>query len=227
MQLPPAVSEALGEVSNVSLEVPPHAIAAGNSLKLKVAKVEEIEGKHLAHLAFEDHFIFALVDENVKEGQTYSFDLLFDKLDVFDGENKVMEALPEQESLLGTFIKKDLSRTEVEFYYVINGESISDTKGNGFKINSVDGNDCYKKTYKYVFDREKASIVLSDGGISGKVDGILDFGHIKYAKVKVGEESVLLIVPSNMELEIGQTVYISLNGEDVEVWDVKNDFRIC
>ena len=152
--------------------------------------------------------------------------MLFDKIRVLDGENVVTEPLQETESLLGKFIKKDLSRTEVEFYYVINGTEIHDTLGNGFKINSVDGNQCYKKEYKYVFERSKA-VISSSEGIKGVVVDVLDYGHVKYALTKVGEEEILLVVPEGMELAPNQNISFVIKGEDIEVWEPVNDFRIC
>ena len=227
VKLPPAMLEKLQGLTNVGFEIPPHAIVKGSALSLKVAKVEKVEDKHLAHLVFGDRYVFALVDESVKAGDQYKFDIHFDEVKVFDGEKVVVEPLPESECLLGKFIKNDISRTEVEFYYVIADEKIHDSLGNGFKINSVDGNECYKKTYKYVFNREKAVLSAEGEGIKGQVEEVLDYGHVKYAKVKVGDEQVLLIVPEGLELSVSQPVSISLKGEDIEVWEPVNDFRIC
>ena len=222
--LPPAVLDEIAGQKALSLEVPPHAFVKGNSLKLKVAKVEEVGEQHLAHLSYKDHFLFALVEKDVKAGQEYSFDILLDKVKLI-GENLQVEPLKEKESISGTFVKKDISRTEVEFYYVINEERIHDNVGNGFKINSVDGNECYKKTYKYVFERAKA--VVGESGIKAIIDKILDYGYIKYALAKVGEEEILLILPNGMEVAPGNEIHFALNGEDIEVWEPKNDFRIC
>ena len=225
MVLPPALLAHLEGAKKVEFEIPPSAFVKGQSLKLKVAEVEKVEDQYLAHLVYGDRYIFALVDKDVKAGDMYSFDILLDKVKVI-GENVNIEPLNEKESLMGKFIKKDLSRTEVEFYFVINNEQIHDTKGNGFKINSVDGNDCYKKTYKYVFERNKAQI-SNEGGIKGIVNEILDYGYIKYAKVKVLEDEILLIIPEGLELTQGQEISFTISGEDIEVWEPVNDFRIC
>ena len=222
--LPPAVLDEIAGQKALSLEAPPHAFVKGNSLKLKVAKVEEVGEQHLAHLSYKDHFLFALVEKDVKAGQEYSFDILLDKVKLI-GENLQVEPLKEKETISGTFVKKDISRTEVEFYYVINEERIHDNVGNGFKINSVDGNECYKKTYRYVFERAKA--VVGESGIKAIVDKILDYGYIKYALAKVGEEEILLLLPNGMEVAPGNEIHFALNGEDIEVWEPKNDFRIC
>ena len=159
--------------------------------------------------------------------------MVFDKVKLINADTKevIAEPLKEKESLLGKFIKKDISRVEVEFYYDINGELIHDDKGNGFKINSVDGNQCYKKEYRYVFDRSKAT--LSEKGIKGVVEEILDYWHIKYALTKVvrgegmADEKVLLELPKDSKVAPGQEICFTLKSEDIEVWEPVNDFRIC
>ena len=231
--LPSAVSRHLGGATHAELEVPPVALVKGSTFTLKVAKVEEFDGKRLAHLSYEDRFIFALVDKSVKAGDKYSFDVVFDKVKLINVDTKevIAEPLKEKESLHGKFIKKDISRVEVEFYYDINGELIHDDKGNGFKINSVDGNQCYKKEYRYVFDRSKA--ILSEKGIKGVVEEILDYWHIKYALTKVvrgegmADEKVLLELPKDSKVAPGQEICFTLKSEDIEVWEPVNDFRIC
>jgi ABC-type sugar transport system ATPase subunit len=225
VKLPAAVLAKLEGHKDLALEIAPSAIVKGNSLKLKVKRVEQVDDKYLAHLVYEDHYVFALVDEKVKEGDTYAFDVEFDKVKAFDGEEELLAPIGENEHLDGKFVKKDINRKEVEFYYVIGGTQISDTLGNGFKINSVDGNECYSKTYKYVFNRDK--VVVGQGEIKATALELLDYGHVKYVKAKVGEEELLLVVPEGLELSNGQEFSFDVKGEDVEVWDKKHNFRIC
>ncbi len=227
VKLPPAV-KALLEDGKLALEVPPSAIVEGKSLKLKVAKVEKLEDKYLAHLVYGDHYIFAIVNDKVKEGDTYSFDIHFDKIKAYTvGEEpkEVLSPIGEEEHLDGKFTKKDINRREVEFYYAIGDAKIHDTLGNGFKINSVDGNDCYKKTYKYVFKRDNA--LLGGEGVSATALEVFDYGYIKYLKAKVNEEEILLVLPEGLVVNPGDKVTFEVKGEDIEVWDKKHDFRIC
>ena len=210
VKLPAAVLAKLEGHKDLALEIAPSAIVKGNSLKLKVKRVEQVDDKYLAHLVYEDHYVFALVDEKVKEGDTYAFDVEFDKVKAFDGEEELLAPIGENEHLDGKFVKKDINRKEVEFYYVIGGTQISDTLGNGFKINSVDGNECYSKTYKYVFNRDK--VVVGQGEIKATALELLDYGHVKYVKAKVGEEELLLVVPEGLELSNGQEFSFDVKG---------------
>ena len=95
VELAPELARALGENKELSIEVPPSSIVPGKDYSLKVSKVEKFDDKHLATLAIGDRFIFALVDENVKEGDTYKFSLLYDKIRLLVNGETVLNPVPE------------------------------------------------------------------------------------------------------------------------------------
>ena len=221
--LPAALKEAIGERQEVQLEIPPFAVVPGNDFKLKVKKVEEVEGKRLAYLIDGDRYLFALVDESVKEGATYSFSLRNDKVKVLDKEEVVLEPIGEFESLVGPFKKVDVSRNQIDFFYEINGVRVKAPVENGYKINAVEGNACYKKTYRYAFNRQ--AVILDDGAeLKGKVEKVVDYGNQKYALLKVGEQDLLVEVKEDFAQE---EVGLIIDGKDIEVWQQEIDFRIC
>ena len=223
--LPEALKEAIGERKEVTVEIPPHAVVPGKDFKLKVHLIEEVEGQRLAFLEFGDRYLFALVDESVKEGAMYSFSLLNDKVLLKDAEGVVLEPIGEKESLLGTFTKietKEGKERTFDFHYLIEGYNILAPRGNGFKMNAVEGNTCYKKVYKYVFLRNK--VVLGEEGLEAKVEKILDYGNIRYALLDVNGQKLLVVVDDKFAAEV---VHIQLNGEDIEVWQREVDMLIC
>ena len=220
--LPPAVQAVVGEAKELELEVPPFAVVPGNDFTLKVKKVEKVEGQHLAYLENGDRYLFALVDESVKEGQKYSFSLRNDKVRFLVDGQPVLEPIGEQEALEGRFKKRDVGRNAVEFDYVINDVAINAPVEAGYKINAVEGNACYKRTYRYVFDRK--AIVLGEGELTAKVEEILDYGNQKYARLVIGEQKILAEVAPEFADE---QVTLKVEGKDFEVWQKEIDFRIC
>ena len=222
VELPQALKEAAGEASKLELEVPPFAVIPGKDFSLKVKKVENVEGQKLAYLENGDRYLFALVDESVKEGANYSFALRNDKVRVLVDGQPVLEPVGEQEALEGQFKKRDVGRNAVEFDYIINGVAINAPVEAGYKINAVEGNACYKKNYRYVFDRKK--VVLGEGNLEGRVEKVLEYGNQKYAKLLIGEQSILVEVPNDFNDE---NVKIQIAGEDFEVWQKEIDFRLC
>ena len=84
--LPPVLAAAAANEKSVELTIPPQAIVRGEDFKLKVSKIEETEGKKLAYLINGDRYLFALVDDSVKEGEDYGFSQLYEKVGVKAGE---------------------------------------------------------------------------------------------------------------------------------------------
>ena len=211
--LPPAVQAVVGEAKELELEVPPFAVIPGKDFTLKVKKVEDVEGKKLAYLVNGDRYLFALVDDKVKEGANYSFSLRNDKVRFLVDGQPVLEPIGEQEALEGKFRKRDVGRNAVEFDYVINELPINAPVEAGYKINAVEGNACYKKTYRYVFDRK--AIVLGEEGLPAKVEQVIDYGNQKYALLDIGEQKILAEVDAAFD---AAEVKVLVEGKDFEVW---------
>ena len=220
--LPQALLSKVEGHDKIQLEIPPFAIIPGKDFSLKVHQVEEVEGKHLAYLENGDRYLFALVDESVKAGAKYSFSLAFDKVLVMDGEETLLEPIGEQEHLIGSFKKKELGHNQIQFFYDVEGVILDAPVEAGYKINAVEGNACYKKAYRYVFDRK--AVALGEGKFNCGVLDILDYGNQKYAKVAVGKQELLIEVPAEFA---EQQVSFDLSGEAFEVWQQEIDFRIC
>jgi hypothetical protein len=220
--VPAALAEKLGGAKEAVLEIPPHAVVPGKDFKLKVAKVEKLGEQRLAHLVAGDRFLFALVGDKVKAGEEYAFSFRNDKLKVVVDGQAVVEPIGEQERLIGTFKKHEIGRKDIEFFYEIAGVKVLAPVENGYKINAVEGEKCYKKTYRYVFDRKK--VALAADGIAAEVKEVLDFGNQKYARLDVQGQEILIEV----EKDFANTeVRLEIAGADIEVWQQESDFRIC
>ena len=225
VELPARLAELIGDRKNVDLEISPMAVVPGKDFKLKVHEVEEVEGQHLAYLEYDNRYLFALVDESVKAGAQYSFSLLNDKILVKDGDEVVHEPIGDKEFLLGTFTKENVKVNKertLDFHYVIEGYNILAPRANGFKINAVEGNKCYKKVYKYVFLRDK--VMLAEEGLEAQVKTIYEYGNARYAVLDINGQQLLINVGPEFKEE---KVHIQLNGEDIEVWQREIDMMIC
>ena len=354
--LPPAIKASLGGVTNFDIEVPPSAIVPGHEYALKVEKIERIDHQNLAFLVMENRYLFALVSDSVKEGDTYSFDILYDKVRVLVDGKVILEPIGVDESLEGQFAKeekrekilpltaeelaeiddqitlvnqkiaakkamiekgqkavelrhqlmidikqlenkivvlekelnkalkshddnsasileeqinvlrdeinrkrtksetdgedrltikgmiqdlrllnaniKDLEfrkkpvkgmRRTYHFFAEINGTRIGIPVENGYKMNSVDGNNCYKKTYKYVIPRDK--IVLAEkGGLLASVEKVLNYGNACYALLNIGEQKLLINVEKKFDKH---EVHLLFDGENISIRSLDVDMKIC
>ena len=227
--LPKALLEAVNGHEKLLVDVPPEAVVPGKDYSLKVYKVEDVEGKKLAYLELGDRYLFALVDDSVKAGQKYSFSLLNDKLRIKDGEQEVLKPIEKSESFIGTFTKKDnRAERDLDFFYRVNDVNIPAPRSNGHKMNAVEGNKCYKNNYKFVIDRDNILVNAQEGEgveLSATVAKVLEYGNRVLALAKLGEQEVLVNAPEGCKE--GDALSLRVRGEDIEVWSLDIDMRIC
>ena len=224
VELAPELARALGENKELSIEVPPSSIVPGKDYSLKVSKVEKFDDKHLATLAIGDRFIFALVDENVKEGDTYKFSLLYDKIRLLVNGEAVLNPVPECEALMGMFTKEDVKKSrDINFFYEIGGYRIPAPQENGHKIFTVEGNSCYKTEYKYEVNRKNIRMV-EEGGVTCEVKDVLNYLNAYYARVNYAGQDLLIEVDSEFA---AASVNIEIDGADVAVYNVEIDLKLC
>lgn len=224
--LPEAFAHALSGISEFSVEIPPFAVIPGKDFALKVHEIEKVEGKNLAYLEYGDRYLFALVDDQVKAGDMYHFSLRNDKVELLADGTSILSPVGDKESLLGGFSKTEVRENHernLHFSYNIADVAVPAPQDNGFKINAVEGNDCYKKQYRYVFSRESVHLV-DEGGTKATVDQIIDYGNQKYAVLSLGGQQLLVYVDKNFA---AQEVEIFIDGKDMEVWQNEIDMRIC
>ena len=224
--LPAALLEAVQGKSELLIDVPPSAIVPGKDYVLPVGKIEETAGKRLAYLKVNDRYLFAFVGEEVKEGQNYSFSLLNDKIVIRDGEEVVLQAISPKEELIGKFEKFDNRKTKnLEFFYNINGVKIEAPQVNGYKINAVEGNNCYRRNYRYVFDRSAIQLVEGqENAIHANVLEVLDYGNVVYARLDVDGQKLLVEVAQGFDKK---EVDFLVSGEAIEIFSLDIDMRIC
>ena len=229
VSLPEALGKAAGDIGEADLIVPPQAIVKGDEFRLKVASIEKADDKNLAYLKDGDHYLFALVDNGVSEGDDYGFSILYDKITVKAGEQVLASPIGDEVSLEGRFSKKERKENGervLHFYYNIGGYTIEADKENGYKINSIDKDRCYDYTYRYAVDRDRIRTVTdSEDGLDVKILEKLDYGAVCYANVQADDGQTFLIKIDRDYA--GDTVRIAFDGSDVSVYSTRIDMKLC
>ncbi len=227
--LPPVFVKALTEGDDVELIIPPYAIVRGDDFRLKVARIEKTEGKYLAYLANGERYLFALVDDSVKEGDEYGFSLMYDKIGVKSGEKEIFSPCGDEISLEGRFSKQEIRENGervFRFYYDIGSYSVEAPREHGYKINSIDGDNCYGYTYRYAVGIDKIRAVSKDEpGLDVTIDEKLDYGAVCYAKAHTNDGQNILI---KIDKEFaGQSVRIAFDSADISVYSTRIDMMLC
>ena len=226
--LPEVFKKALGGKDSFELTVPPAAIVPGSDFTLKVARIEKADDKRLAYLVNGDSYLFALVGEDVAEGDEYHFALQNEKINVVAGGEEVLKAVADEESLEGRFTKTEVKENGdrvLHFFYKIGDYTLEAAPEQGYKINSVDGDACYKKTYRYSVNNDNIRIVdKAEKGLSAKVVELLDYSNICFAKLEAdGQNFLIKVEPGFDEKE----VKVAFDSADVSVYSTTIDMKIC
>ena len=226
--LPDAFRKAIGNADTFDLIIPPHAIVEGNDFALKVARIEKVDDKRLAYLQNGDSYLFTLVGDSVKEGDTYRFSLLNQKVNLNVNDEEVLKAIDDEVSLLGTFSKKEIKENHdrvLHFFYNIGAYTLETEPEQGYKINSIDSDNCYKYTYRYAIDRN-AIRMAEDGepALDARVVDYCEYGNIRFAKVEADGQEFLITVDPAFKAD---QVRVVMDSKDISVYSTRIDMKIC
>ena len=226
--LPPVFRDALKGAGSFELSVPPRAIVPGGDFCLKVARIEKVDDQRLAYLACGDSYLFALVGEDVREGEEYRFSLLNDKLNLTVNGEEVLKALDDEVSLTGRFSKTEVrekGERVLHFFYNIGDFKVEAAPEQGYKINSIDGDACYKKDYRYVVGRDRIR-AAADGepGLTAAVRETLDYGNTRFARVEAAGQDFLIRVAPDFA---AQQLRLCFDSGDISVYSTSIDMKIC
>ncbi|MBP5224120.1 MAG: TOBE domain-containing protein, partial [Lachnospiraceae bacterium] len=226
--LPPVFRAALEKGNSFELSVPPYAIVPGSDYCLKVARIEKADDKRLAYLAFGDSYLFALVGENVREGDDYHFSLLHEKITVSVNGEEVLSPVPDEVELTGSFSKTEVKENGdrvLHFFYNIGDYSLEADPQHGYKINAIDGDGCYKNTYRYAVDRDHLRLVdASEAGLEARVKELLDYGNVRFAKAEADGQKFLIKVAPDFE---AKDVRVAFDSQAVSVYSTRIDMKLC
>ena len=226
--LPDAFKRAIGAADRFELIIPPHAIVEGNDFELKVARIEKVDNDRLAYLENGDSYLFALVNETVKEGDTYRFSFENEKLNLNVEGKEALKAVDDEVSLMGTFFRKEIKEGHdrvLHFFYKIGDYTLETSPEQGYKINSIDGDNCYKYTYRYAINRDAVRIAEEgEAGLEGRVVDYCDYGNIRFAKVSADGQEFLIKVDPAFALD---KVRVAMDSKDVSVFSTRIDMKIC
>lgn len=222
---------ALGEIQDAwsELIIPTDAIVLGSGEgKAKIEAVEGIEGKQVYQLKVGELTMFAVEQGEARftTGTEIAFGIDFSRVALSD---LGVQPLDTVNTIDGEFIKlkeTDSNGKKVySFYMAIADQKIASCKRISEKLFACKGTKIFKTPLEYVFDAE--AVALSENEIEGIcfkgfVNGILDYGEKKYAKVSIGACEIIV----RCDGEISGEVWVALNRDEVTVKDKNLDIII-
>lgn len=225
IKLPNEIVKRCDGHTNVSFKISPRAIIPGKDFELKVTKIENVGEEKLAYLQNGDKIVFAIVDKSVKVGDYYSFSIKYDQITIVIADGVVLsKPLGDNVCFVGRFEKKEIKEGRervLHFFANVFENSFEIEQANGFKMNSVEGNKCYSRMYRYEILRD--NIIFAEEGIEAEVVNILDFGYKKYAVVQIGSDA---FVVNDNGSSIGDKVHLTFDGKTASIYSIDIDMKI-
>ena len=194
--IPPAISLDEGKYE---LLIPPSAITFGGNIAANVVGCEDVSGKILISLDLGGVRLFTLSDSAVPDGAT-NIDIDLKSIAVYDfaGE-QVVTPMPEVNKLTGTFamekrvVEDEKFKKVREYYAIIHGKKFSVPEAIYLKMfTALSGRKVYNTTFSYEWS--PYDLKISQDGIEGSVEGMLDYGKELFAKVNASGETLYIKV---------------------------------
>lgn len=224
--LPPAYLNALPTIGDVTVQIPPDSIIAGNTFKLRVANIEKIGVNNLLHLKVQDKYLFVTVQPDAKVEEDYAFSLQFDKLTIIVNGKEILTPIAPQQAISGQLVRtktKENGKRVTNYHFLIAGHNFLISKEKAEKLLTIDGRHSYKMNYKFVLNQE--DILLNDNtGIPVTVLDKLDYGQSAYVKLQLNSEEILLKIDPKQK--VSDQCFVTLDLDKAEVWHPQINFRI-
>lgn len=224
--MPPALLNKIKVGKKLQFEISPNAFVPGKDFSLPIVKIEKINDRFLAHLKYDNKYIFAYVSSEEKIGDVFNFSLFFDQIKVIQDDTVVLETMQQDIKIHGQLISKINKngwRLTRDYRLELANIKLPLSKEDGDKIVAIDGRKATKKPYLLNLSASKI-VKREEGLISGIISETFDYGHITFASLQIGEELVRIILPQ--ELKDETSVSLNIERENLEIWHEQLDFRI-
>ncbi len=226
--LPAAISGK--EAAAAELLLPTDAVLLGCGEGSGVIEnVETIDGKTLYQLNVGGQVLFALEKDEARyaAGDAVSFTIDCRRISVSQCDITPLNC---QNALSGMLVKQkeqnESGKAFYNFYMESAGQQVIADVEVCKKLFGCKGTKIFQTPLEYMFDA--ASVTITDGhcddhsGFNGTVTQVLDYGTIKYAKVQVGDQTILAPYGG----EAGVEVTLQVDGAGMTVKDQKLDIII-
>ena len=238
--LPPALKDrGTKEGTHTTVNIPSSAVLLGTGVaKATILEVAPADTdacvRTLYRLRVGEQTVFALESASPRfaVGDTVPFDLDFSRI---TAEDRGIVPLPAENRLDGRFIKEkeldEKGRRVHRFYLEIDDQPVTATEELCEKLFSCKGTAIFRTPLAYLFPAEAVTVSPCPKGVpfsddraslTGKVCEILDYGRMVYARIRLGNQSV--IAPYNGA--VGDTVRLTMDPGRLSVADREADIRM-
>ncbi|MDE6373225.1 MAG: ATP-binding cassette domain-containing protein [Clostridia bacterium] len=219
LTLPSAIALADG---NYEAAIPTTALALGGAIKGKCVGEELINGKRLVELNVNGASVFVVAGKEDKTDGGLSVDLKYCTF-ISDG-NTVKESMPFENSLSTRLsrIKKNVDGSERKVCILhFKGTELECPANLAKRLLLVAGKEIFKDDLSVRFGVYDAC--EGETGIAAEVETIEDYGKERFAKCRVGDETVYMAVDDKFDKK---QIVIGFDWNKISVVDTAQDIRL-
>ena len=226
--LPPAICGK--ECEAAELIIPTDAMLLGSGTgSAMVQKAELIDGKSLYQLTVDKRTMFALEQGAPRFGPGEKVAFAIDCCRIAVAQCGI-QPLDLQNALPGKLIKQketdENGKKFYNFYMEAAGQQVLADVEVCRKLFTCKGTKVFHTPLEYIFDAHAVTLVPTEAAdiacFRGTVEEVLDYGTVKYGRVKVGEQTLL----APWDGEAGVQVCAAISGEGITVKDRELDIII-
>ena len=216
---------------NVETTLPTRAVILGSGNgKAKVIKVETVDKVTLYELEVNGKTMFAteLGEAKYSEGEELNFGIDYKQIAIPECN---VEPINLVNSLKGDFVKikekGENGKKKYNFYFRMAGQQITAVDEISTKLFACKDAKIFKTPLEYIFDVNDVRLCsenVPNATLLGTVKEVLAYGEEKYAKVSVGEETV--VVEWCDGINVGDSVNLAINVNNFTVKDSALDIII-
>ena len=201
-----------------------------NGLKLKVYKVEEVNGQYLLTFYHNGNALFMLCDEQIEEGTEVKVSFETHLLDFYQGEEKVVASLNVLNELDGMVYyhreKNEEGKTVKVLDYIFNEDVTLPCFNKSAYQSFILNKDRSVYDLDLVFKFYDNQIHLDENGaFTGEPVRLLNYGINKFLVLKCFERE-LIVKLSNEEIDLNNPIHFSIDVDDIQVFDKIKNIRL-
>ena len=236
IELPPILKELPDGKYN--LIIPTDAISEGNMIKTTISHINKTTEKDIFTLKNGDEYLFFSKDmgNKLEVGNNLSLDIDIKRIK-FENEENQVEPLCLENNIEGLVMRrtvpvkhitqknKEITVKETCCDILIKDRRFTTNAKIGLKLLNLKENKAFKDKIGIKFSPYHAYLSRDDG-LAAIITEMFDYGKESFFEIELPTGEKYIIFANDKEMKVGDTVYLNIDINNVEAYNLKNNIRL-
>jgi len=236
INLPPILKDLANGTYN--LIIPTDAISEGNMINATISHINKTTEKDIFTLKNGDEYLFFTKDmgNELEVGKNLSLDIDIKRIK-FENEENQVEPLCLENNIEGLVMKrtvpvkhitqknKEITVKETCCDILIKDRRFTTNAKIGLKLLNLKENKAFKDKIGIKFSPYHAYLSRDDG-LAAVITEIFDYGKESFFEIELPTGEKYIIFANDKEMKVGDTVYLNIDINNVEAYNLKNNIRL-